>query len=140
MRTLIAKIIQRFRYYYYNSCGYNIHITAELERHLNLDRYNPNGITIGKHTIITSGVTILSHKLIPIKSQNRYIGENINTSIGDFCVIGTGATIMSGVRIGNEVVVGAGAVVTKDIPSNCIVVGNPAKIIRTNIEMEGIKL
>ncbi len=140
MRNIIAKIIQRIRYYYYKFSGYNIHITAEIERNLNLDRYNPNGITIGKYTIITSGVTILSHRLIPIKSKKKYIGEKITTSIGDFCVIGTGAIIMSGVVIGDEVVVGAGAVVTKDVPSNCIVVGNPARIIKENIKMEGIKL
>lgn len=140
MRPFIAKVIQKIRYFYYRMCGYNVHVTAELERNLNLDRYNPNGITIGKFTIITSGVTILSHKLIPIKSQGKYIGEKAETSIGDFCVIGTGAIIVSGVKIGNEVVVGAGAVVTKDVPSNCIVAGNPARIIKTNIKMEGIKL
>jgi acetyltransferase-like isoleucine patch superfamily enzyme len=40
---------------------------------------------------------------------------------------------MPGITIGDEVIVGAGAVVTKDVPSNCIVAGNPARIIRTNI-------
>lgn len=140
MRNFIAEIIQRIRYYYYKSFGYNVHITTKLERNLNLDRINPQGITIGKYTIITSGVTILSHKLIPLKSKKKYLGENENTTIGDFCVIGIGAIILSGVKIGNEVVVGAGAVVSKDIPSNSIVVGNPARIIKTNIKMEKIKL
>jgi acetyltransferase-like isoleucine patch superfamily enzyme len=140
MRNLLAKIVQRIRYYYYKFNGYNIHITAELERNLNLDRYNPKGISIGKHTIITSGVTILSHRLIPIKSENKYVGEKVDTSIGDFCVIGIGAIILSGVKIGDEVVVGAGAVVTKNIPSNSIAVGNPAKVIKKNIKMERIKL
>jgi len=140
MRQIAANLIQRIRYYYYRMCGYNIHISTQMERNLNLDRYNPKGISIGKYSIITSGVTILSHKLIPLKSHKKYIGEKVNTTIGDFCVVGTGAIIMSGVTIGNEVVVGAGAVITKNIPSNCIVVGNPARIIKTNIEMEGIKL
>lgn len=40
---------------------------------------------------------------------------------------------MPGVTIGDEVVVGSGAVVTKDVPSNCIVAGNPAKVIRQGI-------
>jgi acetyltransferase-like isoleucine patch superfamily enzyme len=140
MRLIIAKIVQRLRYYFYRYKGYKIHKTAELERNLNLDRFNPGGITVGQHTILTSGVTILSHYLIPLKSQNKYIGEKVDTSIGDFCVIGIGATIMSGVKIGNEVVVGAGSVVTKDVPSNCIVAGNPAKIIKTGIVMENIRL
>jgi acetyltransferase-like isoleucine patch superfamily enzyme len=41
--------------------------------------------------------------------------------------------IMCGVKIGDEVIVGGGSIVTKDVPSNCIVAGNPARIIRTNI-------
>ncbi len=41
---------------------------------------------------------------------------------------------MPGVTIGDEVIVGAGAVVTKDVPSHCIVAGNPAKIIKTGIK------
>lgn len=49
--------------------------------------------------------------------------------VGDNCYFGTGATILGPVKIGNNVIVGAGAVVTKDIPDNCIVAGVPAKII-----------
>lgn len=56
-----------------------------------------------------------------------------DTYIGDKCFVGANAIIMCGLKIGNEVVVGAGSVVTKDVPSNCIVVGNPARIIRTGI-------
>ena len=44
--------------------------------------------------------------------------------------IGENAIIMCGVKIGNEVVVGSGAVVTKDVLDNCIVAGNPAKVIK----------
>lgn len=140
LRLVVSKIVQRLRYLYYRSRGYDIHPSCEMERRLNLDRLNPRGIHIGAHTIVTSGVTILSHKLIPLKSQGRYVGENVETRIGSFCVIGIGATVMGGVTIGDEVVVGAGAVVTRDVPSNCIVAGNPARIIRTGIQMEGLRL
>ena len=140
IRPYLAAAMQALRYRYYTAQGYHVHRSTQMERNLNLDRLNPGGIYIGKNTIITSGVTILSHKLIPIKSQDKYIGRNVDTRIGDFCVIGTGAIILSGVTIGNDVVVAAGSVVTKDIPSNTIVGGNPAKIIRANIQMENIEL
>lgn len=61
----------------------------------------------------------------------RLIGGK--TVIGKRCFIGLNAIIMCDVKIGDEVIVGAGAVVTKDVPSNCIVAGNPARIIRQNI-------
>ena len=140
MRLFVSKIVQRLRYLWYRSRGYDIHPTCEIERGLNLDRYFPAGIHVGAHTILTSRVTILSHKLIPRKSLGRYDGEKVHTHIGEWCVIGIGATIMGGVRIGDQVVVGSGAVVTKDVPSNCIVAGNPARIVREGIEMEGIRL
>jgi acetyltransferase-like isoleucine patch superfamily enzyme len=41
---------------------------------------------------------------------------------------------MAGVKIGNEVIIGSGAIVTKDIPSNCVAAGNPAKILKTGIK------
>ena len=50
--------------------------------------------------------------------------------IGDNCYIGTGVTILGPVKIGNNVTIGAGAIVVKDIPDNCVVAGNPANIIR----------
>ena len=59
----------------------------------------------------------------------------LDTYIGRKCFIAVNATILPGVHIGNEVIVGAGSVVTRNVPSNVIVAGNPAKIIRENIQM-----
>lgn len=140
LRQSIAKLVQRLRWYRYKVSGYDIHPSCEIERGLNLDRYFPQGIHVGAHTILTSRVTILSHKLIPRKSLGRYDGEKVHTYIGEWCVIGIGAVIMGGVRIGDQCVIGSGAVVTKDVPSGCIVAGNPARIVREGIEMEGLKL
>lgn len=50
--------------------------------------------------------------------------------IGDNCYIGTGVTILGPVKIGNNVTIGAGSVVTKDIPDDSVVAGNPAKVIK----------
>ncbi|MCY1462204.1 Serine acetyltransferase [compost metagenome] len=53
--------------------------------------------------------------------------------IGDDCYIASGAKILGPITIGNNVVIGANAVVLKDIPDGCIVVGIPARIIKTGI-------
>jgi acetyltransferase-like isoleucine patch superfamily enzyme len=139
-RTIMARIAQSLRYGRYKLSGYDVHKTAELERGLNLDRYNPKGVHIGRNTIVASHVTILSHYVIPVLAENRYRGEKTDTYIGDNCLVGVGATILPGVRIGNGVVVGAGAVVTKDVPSGSIVAGNPARIIKASISIDGLRL
>ena len=56
-------------------------------------------------------------------------------TVGDNCYFGTGCTILGPVRIGNNVIVGAGAVVTKDIPDGCVVAGVPARIINRDDNM-----
>lgn len=86
---------------------------------------NPKGIFIGEETLITREAMILAH------DASR--GVKLNTKIGRRCFIGVRSIILPGVIIGDEVIVGAGAVVTKDVPSNTIVAGNPAKIIRSGI-------
>lgn len=51
--------------------------------------------------------------------------------IGDNVTLGVNVTIIGGVTIGNNVVIGAGSVVVKDIPDNCVAVGNPCRVIKT---------
>ena len=103
----------------------DIERTARISLGARLAKTNPRGIHIGKNSYIASGAIIFSHDF----------ARNIHTHtyIGDKCFIGANAIIMCGVRIGNEVVVGAGSVVTKSVPSNCIVAGNPARVIRVGI-------
>ena len=57
-----------------------------------------------------------------------------DTYIGKRCFIGVNAIIMCGVKVNDNVIVGSGSVVTKDIPANCIVAGNPARIIKEGIQ------
>ena len=132
VRSFFAQIIQYARNLMYRLKGYDVHKSVIFERNLNLDRLYPKGIHIKENTLIASGVTILSHDHCKrINNQpllaDIYIGKN--------CFIAIGATILPGLNIGDEVIVGAGSVVTKDVPSRVIVAGNPARIIRQNIRM-----
>lgn len=80
---------------------------------------------IGDNTLIAGNVIVMSHDLLRNIKADTYIGKN--------CFIGYASIILPGVKIGNNVVVGAGSIVTKDIPDGCMVVGNPARIIRRGI-------
>ena len=127
--------------------GYDIAISAQMERGLNLDRINDKGIHLGADTIITSNVTILSHHLKAHVSigengvwRTHFTGELCDTYVGKSCVVGVGATVLGGVKIGDYCIVGAGAVVTKDVPDNTIVAGNPARVIKDNIVFNGRRI
>jgi len=132
VRTVIAGLIQSLRVRLARLKGYDIHPTVILERKLHLDRLYMAGIHIDEYCLIASGVTILSHD-----HCKRMDGQPllVDTFIGKRCFVAVNATILPGVHIGDEVIVGAGSVVTRNVPSNVIVAGNPAKIIRENIRM-----
>ena len=107
---------------------YGMHIgkNAKISRHAHLDfSTNPKGIYIGDNTMVVGNVTILAHDHV----RNLIV----NTKIGNNCFLGVYSVIMPGVTIGDGAIIAAGAVVTKDVPSGSIVVGNPAKVIKSNI-------
>lgn len=85
--------------------------------------------------MIASGITILSHDHCKRTGPNIVDCFLTDTYIGDRCFGAVNCTILPGVHIGDECIVGAGAVVTKDVPAHSIVAGNPAKIVRSNIRM-----
>ena len=63
---------------------------------------------------------------------NKRDGDNCNRPvIGDNVALGVNVTIIGGVTIGNNVTIGAGSVVVKDIPDNCVAVGNPCRVIKS---------
>lgn len=132
IRSFLAGIIQYLRFLKYKSQGYDVARHVIFERSLHLDRLYPRGIHIGQYTLIASNVTILSHDHCKRVNNQPLL---LDTRIGERCFIAVGAMILPGVSVGNDVIVGAGAVVTKDVPSNVIVAGNPARIIRENIRM-----
>ncbi len=97
----------------------------------------PYLISIGNHVRITGNVSFITHDggvWVIRKLKNVPQIDRFGTiSVGDNVMIGVGALIMPGVRIGNNCIVGARAVVTKDVPDNCVVAGVPARVI-TDIE------
>lgn len=122
VRGVVRTMFVRARIIYLRRVwGHELHPTAKISFSAYLDRTNPKGVCIGAYTIITRGATVLSHDYTRSISTKTQIGTN--------CLIGVNAIIMPGVRIGDEVVVGAGAVVTRDVPSNSLVVGNPAQVV-----------
>lgn len=124
IRETIRIIVINLKYFVLTKIyGMNLHPTCRIAFGAKLDKSNPKGVFIGEESYVASGARLLTHG--GGKSSNTYIGKR--------CLIGVEAIILQGVRIGDEVIVGAGSVVTKDVPSNSIVAGNPAKIIRTGI-------
>lgn len=96
--------------------------------------YGHGGVEIGDQTLVSMHATILSSShTVPEKSKEIRAQPDIllPTKIGRDCWIGANAMILGGVTIGNGCVVGAGSVVTKDLPAYSIAVGVPAKIIKS---------
>jgi acetyltransferase-like isoleucine patch superfamily enzyme len=103
----------------------NISPTARISFGAYLDKTNPRDIYIDDESFVAYGAMILTHDYCRSLHKKTHIGKN--------CFIGARSIILPGVSIGDHVIVGAGSVITKDVKSNCIVAGNPAKIIKENI-------
>lgn len=96
----------------------------------------PWAIKLGSHVHITDGVRFVNHDggtlIFRHKIPDLEITKKI--SVGDYVYIGNQSIIMPGVKIGNNCVIGAGAVVTRSIPDNSVAVGVPARVIKTSDE------
>lgn len=98
-----------------------------------IDKTNPKAIEVAPETLIAFDAIILSHDF----STGRHSGDKTHvTRIGSRCFIGCASIIMPGVNIGDQCIIASGSVVTKDVPAHSIVAGNPAKIIRSDINTE----
>ena len=105
--------------------GAHLDKTVRLSSSTIIDKNNSKGIYIGEYSYLAGGVIVFAHDYCRSLYKETHIGKK--------CFIGANSMIMCGVIIGDEVVVGAGSIVTKDVPSNSIVAGNPARIIRTGV-------
>jgi acetyltransferase-like isoleucine patch superfamily enzyme len=115
------------RMYYNKIWGMDLDPTCTFSLGVRFDKTYPVGIHVGPETYIAFDAAILSHDT----TRRLYL----HTRIGRRCFIGARSIILPGITIGDESVVAAGSVVTKDVPPNSVVAGNPAKVIRSNIEV-----
>ena len=106
--------------------GMDISPTARVSWRVYLDKTHPRGIHIGQESYIASGTMVLTHDYCR--------GIRTDTYIGKRCFIGANVTILPGVTIGDSVVVGCGTIVTKNVPSGCMIVGNPGHVVQTDIK------
>lgn len=93
----------------------------------------PWTITLGDHVFITHRVVFLTHDggTLLFRKEIPDLEKTVPITVGSNVFIGTQALIMGGVRIGDNCVIAAGSVVTKDVPSNSVVGGNPARFIES---------
>lgn len=134
LRKKVYKIVTRlYPWFLKTAYGMDIGQDVIISRSAKLDRaINPRGIHIGEGTWILTEAMVLSH--------DHCRGLKADTHIGENCVIGVRSMVMPGVSIGDSCIVAACSVVTKDVPSHCVVVGNPAKVIKTGVVVRNGKI
>tara|TARA_R110002049_G_scaffold62170_4_gene166437 strand:- start:1857 stop:2432 length:576 start_codon:yes stop_codon:yes gene_type:complete len=116
---------------FYCDYGYNISVGDQVFFNFNCVLLDINSITIGNRSMFGPGVNIYAatHP-IDAKTRGSQLEFGKPVTIGDDVWVGGGAIICPGVNIGDRSIIAAGAVVTKDVPADVIVGGNPAKIIK----------
>jgi acetyltransferase-like isoleucine patch superfamily enzyme len=148
----------------YISAGKNLHVITAPDRHVSLSTWQfedyQGHISIGDHCLICPGVRIDSGSEVvigdncmfaagsyvtdadwhDIYDRTKTVGKTAKVTLGNNVWIGDGAKVCKGVTIGDNSVIGAGSIVTSDIPANSIAAGNPARVIKPlDTERELIK-
>lgn len=111
--------------------GKHVHFGKNVYANFNLTLVDDTHIYIGDGTMLGPNVVIATagHPILPELRVKQY-QYNIPVRIGKNCWLGAGVLVMPGVTIGDNTVIGAGSVVTKDIPADVIAVGNPCRVLR----------
>lgn len=111
--------------------GANVHFGKNVYANFNLTCVDDTHIYVGDYTMIGPNVTLATagHPILPELREKAY-QYNSQVHIGKNCWLGAGVIVLPGVTIGDNTVVGAGSVVTKDLPDNVVAVGNPCRVLR----------
>jgi len=114
-----------------NFGGHHVHFGSHIYANFNLTLVDDTHIYVGSRTMFGPNVTVATagHPILPeLRAQGYQYNAPIH--IGKNCWFGAGAIVLPGITIGNNVVVGAGSIVTKNLPDNVVAVGNPCHILR----------
>lgn len=111
--------------------GHFVHFGKNIYANFNLTLVDDTHIYVGDATMFGPNVTIATagHPILPELREQAY-QYNMPVRIGKNCWLGAGVIVMPGVTIGDNTVIGAGSIVTKDIPANVVAVGNPCRVMR----------
>jgi len=113
--------------------GIEIHPGAQIGRRMFID--HGDGVVIGETAIIGDDVTV--YQGVTLGGTGKDVGKR-HPTIGNGVTIGAGAKVLGPIRIGSHCKVGAGAIVLKDVPDQCTVVGNPGRVVKKDrIQPEG---
>ena len=111
--------------------GKHVHFGKCVYANFNFTAVDDTHIYVGDYTMFGPNVILATagHPILPKLRQEAY-QYNMPVHIGKNCWLGAGVIVLPGVTIGDNTVIGAGSVVTKDIPSNVVAVGNPCRVLR----------
>ena len=111
--------------------GHHVHFGRMVYANYGLTMVDDTHIYVGDCTMFGPNVVVATagHPILPELREQQY-QYNMPVRIGRNCWIGAGAIILPGVTIGDNVVVGAGSVVTRDLPDSVVAVGNPCRVLR----------
>lgn len=122
-----------------NFGGKNVSFGNNVYANFNLTLVDDGSIRVGDGCLIGPNVTLVTacHPVDP-KLRAHGLQYNLPVTIGNHVWLGAGVIVLAGVKIGDNSIVGAGAVVTKDIPAGVVAVGNPCRILRRITEADRI--
>lgn len=111
--------------------GKHVHFGKCVYANFNFTAVDDTHIYVGDYTMFGPNVILATagHPILPELREEAY-QYNMPVHIGKNCWLGAGVIVLPGVTIGDNTVIGAGSVVTKDIPSNVVAVGNPCRVLR----------